>query len=160
MNKVIPVLMLVLGFVVGTSVGVAYAIGVIDLVGDVVVDGTLTIQDGTQGFGKVFTSDVAGTGSWQDIPAGPSGVLGFYTVETNNIFGPNQEGSVPSALCEIGDIATGGGFSGDISGSLNVRTNAPVLSSGIPVGWAGSFENIGSSNNRIFLTAVCADITP
>ena len=46
MNKVFPVLMLVLGFVAGTSVTIAYAGGIIDLVGAVVVDGTLTIQDG------------------------------------------------------------------------------------------------------------------
>ena len=68
MHRVFPVLMLVLGFVVGTSVAVAYAQGVIDLMGDVVVDGTLTIQDGTQGLGKVFTSDSVGGGSWQGIP--------------------------------------------------------------------------------------------
>ena len=71
MNKVFLVLMLVLGFVAGTSVAVAYASGVIDLVGDVVVDGAVTIQDGTEGLGKVFTSDSVGTGSWQDpAPAG------------------------------------------------------------------------------------------
>ena len=68
MHRVFPVLMLVLGFVAGTSVAVAYAQGVIDLIGDVVVDGTLTIQDGTQGLGKVFTSDSVGGGSWQGIP--------------------------------------------------------------------------------------------
>jgi len=58
-----------LGFIVGTSVAIAYAAGGIDMFADVFIDGTLTVQDGTQGFGKVFTSDGAGTGSWQTIPA-------------------------------------------------------------------------------------------
>jgi len=68
-----PVLFLALGLVVVTSVTVAYASGVIDLVGDVVVIGAVTIQDGTEGLGKVFTSDSVGTGSWQD-PA-PTGLM-------------------------------------------------------------------------------------
>jgi len=68
MHRTFPVLMLVLGFVAGTSVAVAYAAGGIDMFADVFIDGTLTVQDGTEGFGKVFTSDGAGTGSWQISP--------------------------------------------------------------------------------------------
>jgi len=77
MNRVFPVLMLVLGFVAGTSVAVAYANGGIDMFADVFIDGTLTVQDGTEGVGKVFTSDGAGTGSWQThdfTPFDPSGL--------------------------------------------------------------------------------------
>jgi len=68
-----PVLFLALGLVAVTSVTVAYANGAIDFVGDIFVDGAVTIQDGTEGLGKVFTSDSVGTGSWQD-PA-PTGLM-------------------------------------------------------------------------------------
>jgi len=75
-----PVLFLALGLVAGTSVAVAYANGAIDLFGDVLVDGTLTIQDGTEGLGKVFTSDSVGTGSWQDPPPAGMGQAPIGTV--------------------------------------------------------------------------------
>ena len=70
MHRTFPIMMLALGLVVGSSVAVAYANGGIDMFADVFIDGTLTVQDGTEGFGKVFTSDGIGKGSWQDIPSG------------------------------------------------------------------------------------------
>ena len=80
MHRTFPVLMLVLGFVVGSSVAVAYATLGIDLFGDVFIDGSLTVQDGTEGLGKVFTSDSAGTGSWQPNPGGAP--LSIQTIHT------------------------------------------------------------------------------
>jgi len=137
--------------------------------GNLNVDGTLTASNLAVGPHTVDTNagTICATGELLDgdgncipIPSdGAPGVLGFYTVTTSTIFGPNQEGPL-TVLCELGDRATGGGFSGDISGSLNIRTNAPELSSGIPVGWTGAFKNIGSSNNFVSLITVCADITP
>ncbi len=35
---------------------------------EVVINGALSIKDGTQGAGKIFTSDADGKGSWQDAP--------------------------------------------------------------------------------------------
>jgi len=68
MHRVFPVLMLALGFTVGGSIAVAYSAGAINFDGDVVVGGAVTIQDGTQGVGKVFTSDSVGKGSWETSP--------------------------------------------------------------------------------------------
>ena len=87
MNRVFPVLMLALGLVVGSSITIAYAAGTIELLGDVLVNGALTIQDGTEGLGKVFTSDSGGTGSWQEINTSGYGVseLGFGNFDGNGV---------------------------------------------------------------------------
>ena len=74
------------------------------MLGDVLIDGTLTVQDGTQGIGKVFTSDSIGQGSWQEMPNAAS--PRFYTiVETTDPILPGSEGNVFLVSCDSEDVA-------------------------------------------------------
>jgi len=127
LNKVFPVLMLALVFVVGSSVAVAYATLGIDLFGDVFIDGSLTVKDGTEGLGKVFTSDSVGTGSWQDpLPAGigqtPIGTVLSYagsTAPTNYMIADGSEISRTTFPELFGIIGTTYG-AGDGSTTFNL----------------------------------------
>lgn len=73
----------------GVSTGFANAISVSGSDGSVGmgyglrVSGSMSVVDGTQGTGKVFTSDSSGGGSWQTLPGGASG--SFTTSDSKTV---------------------------------------------------------------------------
>ena len=156
MNRVFPVLMLTLGLVVGSSIAIAYAAGTIDLLGDVLVDGTLTIQDGTQGFGKVFTSDSGGTGSWQN----PS--VDTYTKESSKFYTPGSQDFI-EVFCDAGDKALGGGGSQSSAFAL-LTASHPIdgVTPQVALGWNASFVDQagGPTGPEITGYVVCLNTTP
>lgn len=97
-------------------------------------------------------------------PQGEPGVLGFYTRS-----GPPMEGEEPDmfiavALCDPGDLVTGGGY--DTGG---LESEGPIYIFGsypngdeMPAGWTvyGFIEAEGFNPSVFFAYAVCADITP
>jgi len=88
------------------------------------VNGTFYLTDGSQGSGKVLTSDASGKGTWQD-PA-PTNVVNIVTSTNNNL---NYPGGSVTATCSSG-IATGGSCSGSGSSGQTIITssNAGVTS--------------------------------
>lgn len=57
-----------------TVIGDSAVLG--DTAAQLTIKGNIAIQDGTQGSGKVFTSDVNGKGSWQTLSSGPNYTFG------------------------------------------------------------------------------------
>jgi hypothetical protein len=89
--------------------------------------------------------------SWnQQGPAGPAGVLGFYSVTASG-----TAGNAFSALCDAGDEVTGGGFNSP-GGVVNVQISEPVVQASSPFreGWIAG----GGAVTRV--NAVCADHAP
>lgn len=121
MHRTFPVLMLALGFIVGTSIAVAYSAGAINFDGDVIVDGTVTIQDGTQGDGKVFTSDGTGTGSWQTSTTG-----GSLSCENQVAIGLIIPAFVSDPSC-FTVVANDKSFSGQFEPSLDFNCNTSIF---------------------------------
>jgi hypothetical protein len=104
--------------------------------------------------------------SWnQTGPAGPPGVLGFYTVE-NGIDVPPHGDEFESLECDPGDRATGGGYAAEPShlGDVRVADSVPVnqLVGGklVPLSWLFAFVNSSDSPRTVQFDVVCADLTP
>ena len=154
MNRVFPVLMLALGLVVGSSITIAYAAGTIELLGDVLVNGALTIQDGTEGLGKVFTSDSGGTGSWQNNPSDDT-----YTNEITKPLTGNID--FVEVFCDAGDKALGGGGS-QSSAFANLIASHPIdgVTPQVAAGWNASFANQVGFSPLITGYVVCMNTTP
>ena len=90
------------------------------------VRGTVKIEDGTQGAGKVLTSDAVGTASWQ-TPVGSGGEphVAFYAGNTDFILG-NQ--SIPATTVTTVEFGNGYAFFNDGFGynTVNNRFTPPV----------------------------------
>ena len=96
------------------------------------INGTIKINDGTNGNGKVLTSDAAGNASWQEVTAGPLaawGINGNAGATTPHFLGTTD--SVP-LLFKInnqnaGYLGLGGNtFLGLKSGNINTAGNGNV----------------------------------
>ncbi len=109
------------------------------------VQGTVKIVDGTEGVGKVFTSDAAGKGSWQ-LPVGSwTGVLragnlpitttlGFYKVDFTSAI------KIP---------AVGGGSVNEATDNITVPTTG--MYEYVISGWANSTTRGGTPRESVYL---------
>lgn len=113
LKRVTPLLiLLVLGFVVGASIAAA---GVVGVDGDLEVSGSVRIQDGTEGAGRLFTSDSVGSGSWQPNPALLKLPISHYRFEQNVL---DSEGGNHGVVTGAGTYAPGRkAFAFDLDGS-------------------------------------------
>lgn len=86
--------------------------------------GQLTIQDGTQAAGRVFTSDANGNGSWQ-ASALVRATVNYINdgVVTANAFG--VFGNITIAFPENGTYAVSFSFIGDTQGGVPFPTGSP-----------------------------------
>lgn len=76
--------------------------------------GNVKIADGTQGVGKILTSDAAGVGSWQ-----PSPMPGFSNVQTYTATGTYTFTTAPGVTKVLVEVWGGGGGGGGNSGGAN-----------------------------------------
>ncbi len=159
MTKTILIGIIVATFIAG--IGTAYAGPImpkITLAGDVFIDGALTVQDGTQGSGKVFTSDGAGTGSWQDNVADLSTLNTYRNRSDEVLIAPNTAGTA-SISCDPGDLITGGGF---VTNNANNRASILLGSQQVSNVWGVTMRHDGSTLQAfgLFADVQCLDITP
>jgi hypothetical protein len=103
--------------------------------------------------------------SWnQTGPAGPAGVLGFYTVQ-KGVDVPAHEHDFESLDCDPGDRATGGGYAVDPNHLEDVRvadsgpTNELVGGKLVPFAWLFAFVNSSDSPTTVQFSVICADLT-
>jgi hypothetical protein len=87
---------------------------------------------------------------------GSPGLFDVYVVETTQTLPPNEfvQGR---ALCELGDRATGGGYSVHAPNLIPIFRSFPV--SNPPVAWGVDVINLDNIDRTITVFAVCADIT-
>ncbi|MEO7524519.1 MAG: hypothetical protein ABIT58_10515 [Ferruginibacter sp.] len=110
--------------------------------------GKVAIQDGTEGNGKVFTSDSMGKGSWQDL-ATPAVYISLRDLSTATISIPAMT-QVAISQWLAGDEAGGanyntatGAYTIPVTGYYSVDVNVAWLSGASPVaGLAGSNTNL------------------
>ncbi len=98
------------------------------------VNGTVRIQDGTQGDGKVLTSNANGVASWQTSPAMPVGTIVMYVGEDDNI---------PDGWLFCGGQSFDGGTYPELQTLLG-GTNTPNLKGRFPLG-AKPIVNVGET---------------
>ncbi len=130
--------------------------------------GNIKIADGTEGTGKVLTSDIAGIATWQTPAAAPStttlGLAGPLVGTTNYIakYTPTGTGINNSQLYDTG---TGVGLGtttpgarldivgsvriGWVGASLDYRPNNIPCSAGQILAWSGTLSNWICSNDSI-----------
>lgn len=104
----------------GTNVGV----GTTNPNNTLDVEGTVKLADGTQGAGKVLTSDASGVASWAAVAGIPAGAVMFFNLTscpsgwTN--FTPAQGRYI------VGTVATGGTLGSTVGTALTNTENRPV----------------------------------
>jgi hypothetical protein len=84
--------------------------------------GGITITDGSQGAGKVLTSDASGNGSWQSIPFPPK--IAFLAGNW-----PTTDQTIPGSAVTVVDVGSGGARFFNDGGGYNTGTakfSAPV----------------------------------
>jgi hypothetical protein len=97
----------------------------------------------------------------QGLPgeAGQRGAAGATNVTVRTVadhIGPNNGGGT-SVYCNTGEVATGGGASGEYSGStIFLSDSRPLLSSGVPVGWSASIHNGSAVDMTLTIYVICA----
>lgn len=102
--------------------------------GKVTIPNTLQVSDGTQGAGKIFTSDASGNGSWQ-TPA--SFTSGTYTPTITNTFNINSSTPGIFTYSKVGNIVT---VSGRISLSVTTGTTTTQIGVSLPI--ASTISNV------------------
>lgn len=105
-------------------------------VGGLGVFGAITIQNGSQGAGKVLTSDATGLATWQTPGAGASYTL-QQTVAGNTVQGGNAEVSCPVGYTRTG--CSGGRTESGLYSILikpkNENTCTALVGPGFPNDW-------------------------
>lgn len=99
------------------------------------VNGHLAVADGTQGAGKVFTSDAAGNGTWQSFTQGATGIDGLTDGKTDasSLFLGNNAGQYDDGTNY--NVAVGQNCMTEItSGFNNVAVGTGALSSNTTAG--------------------------
>ncbi|MEL7450664.1 MAG: hypothetical protein AAFN78_15730, partial [Pseudomonadota bacterium] len=90
-------------------------------------------------------------------PQGPAGVLGFYQRTASSAFVPDFQVVTVEAVCDPGDVATGGGFGFETS-----ETGWLVSISAIPSGfndrWRVEALHREDGPQQISAQVVCADL--
>ncbi|MBK7383619.1 MAG: hypothetical protein IPI81_09825 [Flavobacteriales bacterium] len=100
---------------------------------DLDVQGTFKLADGTQGTGKVLTSDAAGNASWQAMPSAGSGTYtptwvttsGFTTAPSFLGCTYSRMGAIVNVVCSIGGAGPVYAL-GTNSATLTVPASLPV----------------------------------
>jgi len=116
------------------------------------IGGNIKIADGTQGIGKVLTSDANGVAGWQTLPPVPSQ---FWVVDGNNITNSNSGNvgigvSFPpqSKLVVIGNAAIGSQISS--TGDNALATGFFTFASGNNSFSGGSYSSASGENALAF----------
>jgi hypothetical protein len=88
-------------------------------------------------------------------------VLGFYRVQANGTVEANGTPTSGTALamCNTGDIVTGGGYFG-IKTTSHVQNSNPLNVGNVPSGWSVTVRSDGIIADGFTVYAVCADVTP
>lgn len=112
-------------FFIYDAVGAAFRLQ-INSSGKLIVPNTLQVTDGTQGTGKVFTSDASGNGSWQSAGGGTSGsYTPTYSVVTgagvSGITGGVRWSRAGNEVTISGNVA----FSNSVSGTTVIKLSLP-----------------------------------
>lgn len=111
-----------------TVTGNAINNGTTTLNGATVINNTLKIVDGSQGAGKIFTSDASGNGSWH-TPAGSGVASGTYTPSVIGSTNVAARTIGPAFWIQVGGVVT-------VTGQFTVSATAPgqvILVLGLPV---------------------------
>jgi len=99
---------------------------------------------------------------------GPTGVLGFYTVTSEQEVPGQSINFGAIARCDVGDAITGGGhrFLDPAFGQVGFASNAAVANHPVPAedslgeGWEVRVWNSSDFKNILEVSAICADLTP
>jgi hypothetical protein len=96
-------------------------------------------------------------------PEGPPGVLGFYRKARTYVIGAGVHGNF-SAMCDGGDLATGGGYHRlypplEVVHSMPYCPDADFLDEyGTPIGWEVGVHNDGATERTFEVFVMCADM--
>jgi hypothetical protein len=119
------------------------------------VVGNIRMVDGNQAAGKVLTSDVNGTSTWQDASANAWGLIGNSgTNATTNFIGTAdnvdvvfKRNNIRSGLLGFSSTSFGRSALSNISGGFNSAYGSSALQSNISGGFNSAFGSAALQNN-------------
>src|SRR3989338_3229446 len=121
--------------------------------GDAHITGTIQIDGGSPGEGKVLTSDASGLASWQDLGSGPSGSCGTSPFQTMMAGGVYQN-TTGGQLIVVADAIGGGGIRGlihitsDMVIGKVVAQNFSSVTFVVPPGYYYAVQLVGGGTLR------------
>ncbi|MHA4740635.1 hypothetical protein [Dyadobacter sp. MSC1_007] len=114
--------------------------------------GQVTITDGTQGAGKVFTSDANGAGSWQ-ASALVTAAVNYTNDGVVTVGGSGVPGNVSITFPENGTYAVSFSFVGDTQGGAPFPTGSPWIA--VSLGNALNHqENLIPGSQFVFVSGI------